>query len=64
MRKSRLVDLFQFALCAEAVFDTNDGTVVEVPWAFQFALCAEAVFDEIYRAEGWLVVYVSIRSLR
>ena len=43
---------FQFALCAEVVFDWGVDVTTYDPWGeFQFALCAEVVFDCISEAE-------------
>ena len=36
---------FQFALCAEVVFDSKNFTEGLNVKSFQFALCAEVVFD-------------------
>ena len=55
---------FQFALCAEVVFDNTGGGGSSDGVEFQFALCAEVVFDDWFLDDMGVVPYVSIRSLR
>ena len=57
--------LFQFALCAEVVFDNNPDTDGDgVSEGFQFALCAEVVFDPTPPTPTLLCSFNSLFALR